>query len=109
MATKRVLLLAYVFPPFGSVGGSVRAVKFAKYLPLYGWDVTVLTIADRPQYQLLERSSSSVLKEIPPSVRIVRTRTWQPPPRAARMDSETDEPNQSRFRALRRSKAAVLH
>ena len=51
METKRrVLLIAYYFPPFG-MGGVQRAAKLAKYLPCFGWDVTVLTVKDIVYYQ----------------------------------------------------------
>jgi len=43
---RKVLLIAYSFPPRTAVG-SVRAEGLAKYLPKYGWDVSVLT-ADHP-------------------------------------------------------------
>lgn len=39
---KRVLVLAYYFPPFG-LSGVQRVLKFVKYLPEYGWLPTVLT------------------------------------------------------------------
>jgi glycosyltransferase involved in cell wall biosynthesis len=42
MLVKRLLLLAYFFPPDGGAGAQ-RPLKFAKYLPLDGWHVTVLT------------------------------------------------------------------
>src|SRR4030095_13876877 len=42
MLVKRLLLLAYFFPPDGGAGAQ-RPLKFAKYLPLAGWHVTVLT------------------------------------------------------------------
>jgi glycosyltransferase involved in cell wall biosynthesis len=44
---KRVLLITYHFPPDGAVG-SVRAAKFAKYLPEFGWEATILTV--KPKY-----------------------------------------------------------
>ncbi len=40
---KRVLMIAYYFPPIGGVG-VIRPVKFAKYLRAYGWDPIVLTV-----------------------------------------------------------------
>ena len=39
---KRLLLVANPFPPVAS-GGNVRLVRFCRYLPDNGWDVTVLT------------------------------------------------------------------
>jgi len=40
---KRVLMLAYYFPPLG-MGGTQRSAKFARYLPEFGWQATVLTV-----------------------------------------------------------------
>jgi glycosyltransferase involved in cell wall biosynthesis len=40
---KRVLFLAYEYPPVGGVG-VVRTTQFAKYLPRFGWQPTVLTV-----------------------------------------------------------------
>ncbi len=40
---KKVLILAYSFPPIG--GGRVRrAIKFVKYLRSFGWEPVVLTV-----------------------------------------------------------------
>jgi glycosyltransferase involved in cell wall biosynthesis len=38
---RRLLMVAYYFPPLGGIG-SLRALKFATYLPELGWEVTVL-------------------------------------------------------------------
>ena len=40
---RRVLLVAYYFPPLG-LSGVQRVSKFVKYLPQFGWDVSVLTV-----------------------------------------------------------------
>lgn len=40
---KRVLVIAYYFPPMG-LSGIQRTVKFVKYLGQYGWRPTVVTI-----------------------------------------------------------------
>lgn len=40
---KRVLLVTHDFPPVGGPGVQ-RAAKFAKYLPRYGWEISVLTV-----------------------------------------------------------------
>jgi glycosyltransferase involved in cell wall biosynthesis len=39
---KRVLVIAFFYPPFQTVG-SVRPAALAKFLPQFGWEVTVLT------------------------------------------------------------------
>lgn len=44
---RQVLIVAYFFPPIGGIG-SIRAASFAKYLPEFGWEATVLAPADTP-------------------------------------------------------------
>jgi glycosyltransferase involved in cell wall biosynthesis len=41
---KKVLLIAYHYPPEGSSSGVLRALKFSKYLPGKGWLPHVLTL-----------------------------------------------------------------
>ena len=75
----KVLMIAYVFPPFYSVGGSIRVVKFIKYLPALGWLPVVLTIDDSKEYATQRREGSeSLLKDIPEQVRIYRTTAGEP-------------------------------
>jgi glycosyltransferase involved in cell wall biosynthesis len=42
-APRKVLVIAYYFPPMG-LSGVQRTLKFVKYLPDFGWDPTVLTV-----------------------------------------------------------------
>src|SRR5262245_16020615 len=39
--SKRVLMIAYYFPPLGGIG-SLRAMRFAEHLPEFGWEPTVV-------------------------------------------------------------------
>jgi glycosyltransferase involved in cell wall biosynthesis len=72
-------MLAYVFPPFYSVGGSIRVVKFIKYLPALGWLPVVLTIDDSTEYATQrKRGSVSLLRDISDNVRIYRTTAGEP-------------------------------
>jgi glycosyltransferase involved in cell wall biosynthesis len=48
---RKVLIIAYYFPPLG-LSGVQRTAKFAKYLPKYGWKPTVLTVAPTGYYAL---------------------------------------------------------
>ena len=41
---KRVLMIAYHFPPMKGSSGIQRTLRFASYLPAYGWDPVVLTV-----------------------------------------------------------------
>ena len=43
---RRVLVIAYYFPPMG-LSGVQRTLKFVKYLPEFGWHPTVLTVDPR--------------------------------------------------------------
>ena len=56
---RRVLVIAYYFPPMG-LSGVQRTLKFVKYLPLYGWSPTVLTVAPQGYYA----QDDSLLREL---------------------------------------------
>ena len=71
----RVLLITYYFPPSGG-SGVQRPVKFAKYLPAFGWDVTVLTVD--PKYAAFPDVDSRMVHEIPEKINVVRSRAWDP-------------------------------
>jgi glycosyltransferase involved in cell wall biosynthesis len=71
---RKVLVVAYYFPPMG-LSGVQRTLKFVKYLPLYGWQPTVLTVTPGSYFAY----DSSLLKEIEPSqIRILRTDSIDP-------------------------------
>lgn len=66
---NRVLMVAYYFPPL-SISGSFRSIKFAKYLPQFGWHPTVIaTDNTRPNWNYKNENS---LKEIPIDVPVIR-------------------------------------
>jgi glycosyltransferase involved in cell wall biosynthesis len=44
---KRVLVVAYYFPPIGGIG-SIRAAGLARHLPEFGWESIVLAPAETP-------------------------------------------------------------
>ena len=44
---RRVLIVAYYFPPIGGIG-SIRLARFGSLLPDHGWDATVLAPRDTP-------------------------------------------------------------
>jgi glycosyltransferase involved in cell wall biosynthesis len=71
---RRVLVIAYYFPPLG-LSGVQRTLKFVKYLPQYGWDVTVLTVEARGYFA----HDESLLAELDGlGVDIIRTRSLDP-------------------------------
>lgn len=73
IARKRVLVVAYNFPPVGGAGVQ-RVTKFVKYLPEFGWDATVLT-TENPSVPVYDES---LLADIPPQTVIVKARTLEP-------------------------------
>jgi len=64
---RRVLLIAYYFPPLLG-GGTFRPLKFAKYLPQFGWDPIVLCAEPTSNDEV----DTALLAELPRSVIIKR-------------------------------------
>jgi glycosyltransferase involved in cell wall biosynthesis len=67
----KVLIITYYWPP-GSGAGVQRWLKFSKYLPSYGWEPLILTID--PYYATYPALDPTLEKEIPPSLRIWKTK-----------------------------------
>ncbi|HPT49239.1 MAG TPA: glycosyltransferase [Accumulibacter sp.] len=65
---KRLLMIAYHFPPVRVSSGIQRTLKFCTYLREYGWDPLVLTITPAAY----EVTSTDQLKEIPDDVVVER-------------------------------------
>jgi len=70
---KKVLIISYYFPPSGGPGVQ-RVLKFVKFLPEFGWEPIVLTVngGDFPA------RDESLLKEIPRSTKVYRTKIFEP-------------------------------
>src|SRR5256885_5155509 len=66
-SVKRVLMLAYFFPPLGG-GGCQRTLKLVRYLEPQGWQATVVTTRDQ-DYWILD---PSLEQEIPASTEVRR-------------------------------------
>lgn len=73
MSEKKVLIIAYYFPPMG-MGGVQRVAKFVKYLPQFGWQPVVLTVKD-VEYLWHD---SSLMEDIPEEVRVKRSGSLDP-------------------------------
>jgi len=61
--SKKVLMIAHAYPPYNSIG-ALRAAKFAKYLPKYGWEPIVITRAWEEETHGLEE---------PHGIKVIRT------------------------------------
>lgn len=71
---RNILIIAYYFPPMG-LGGVQRTLKFAKYLPKFGWKPLVLTVGPTGYYAFDE----SLLKEVEESgIEVIRTSSLDP-------------------------------
>ena len=71
--SKKVLIFTYYWPPAGGVAVQ-RFLKFSKFLPEFGWEPIIVTVnnGSYPYYD------ESLLKEVPDSVRVYRTKTFEP-------------------------------
>lgn len=78
MTIRKVLLIAYYFPPIGG-SGTQRPAKFVKYLPEFGWRPYVIS-TDRPYGDGAEGRDETLLANIPAGVSVWRVPTPQPQP-----------------------------
>ncbi len=67
----KVLIVTYYWPP-GSGAGVQRWLKFAKYLPLSGWEPYILTVD--PRFAAYPAIDNSLENEIPESVTVYKTK-----------------------------------
>jgi glycosyltransferase involved in cell wall biosynthesis len=71
--SKKVLIVTYYWPPAGGPGVQ-RWLKFAKYLPEFGWEPIIYT-PENPSYPLVDET---LIKEVPKNLKIVKTNIWEP-------------------------------
>jgi glycosyltransferase involved in cell wall biosynthesis len=65
---RRVLVLAYFFPPIAGAGAQ-RTLKFVRYLEPLGWHATVVSTRSR----VYGARDPSLLADVPASTRVIRT------------------------------------
>jgi len=70
---KKVLIITYYWPPAGGPGVQ-RVLKFAKYLPEFGWDPIILTVANG-EYPAIDES---LAKDIPEGCKVYKTKAFEP-------------------------------
>ena len=66
---KRVLMIAYHFPPLAGSSGIQRTLRFVQHLPKFGWEPIVLS-ADPRAY---ERTSDDLLSDVPTGIEVFRS------------------------------------
>lgn len=69
---KRLLIIAFHYPPYFGSSGILRTLKFSQYLPENGWECIVLTASLRA-YAQSEADARKGAIPVPPGVSVVRT------------------------------------
>lgn len=69
---KRVVMIAYHFPPLAGSSGIQRTLRFARHLPTFGWAPIILTAAPRAY----ERTADDQLADIPDGLEVIRAPAW---------------------------------
>jgi len=71
---KKVLIITYYWPPSGGAGVQ-RWLKFAKYLPEFGWQPIILTV--NPEYASYPQRDESLSKEVGPDCLVYTTKSFE--------------------------------
>jgi len=71
---KKVLIITYYWPPSGGAGVQ-RWLKFAKYLPEFGWQPIILTVD--PMYASYPQRDESLLSEVDPGCLVYTTKSFE--------------------------------
>ncbi len=70
---NKVLIVTYYWPPAGGAGVQ-RVLKFAKYLPQFGWEPVILTV-EKPDAPIYDES---LLVDIPDGCKVYRSKGFEP-------------------------------
>jgi glycosyltransferase involved in cell wall biosynthesis len=70
---KKVLIITYYWPPAGGPGVQ-RVLKFAKYLPEFGWQPIILTVKNG-EYPAIDET---LVEEIPECCKVFKTNSIEP-------------------------------
>jgi glycosyltransferase involved in cell wall biosynthesis len=71
---KKVLIITYYWPPSGGAGVQ-RWLKFAKYLPEFGWQPVILTVD--PEYASYPQCDESLAAEVDPECLVFTTKSFE--------------------------------
>jgi glycosyltransferase involved in cell wall biosynthesis len=69
---RRVLMIAFQFPPFAGSSAIQRSLRFVQHLPRHGWEPLVLSATP----QAYESTSEDLLETIPPGTVVERAPAW---------------------------------
>lgn len=70
---KKVLIITYYWPPSGGAGVQ-RWLKFAKYLPQFGWQPVIYT-PENPDFAVEDKS---LLKDVSLNLEVIKSHIWEP-------------------------------
>jgi glycosyltransferase involved in cell wall biosynthesis len=70
---KQILMIVYFFPPLGGAGAQ-RSLKFAKYLPSFGWHPIILGVKNPDAYY---GTDPHLLNELPESLQVMRANMFR--------------------------------
>jgi glycosyltransferase involved in cell wall biosynthesis len=68
MSSKRLLMIAYHFPPLRGSSGIQRTLRFARHLPEFGWEPVILTAHPRAY----ESVGDDLMAEVPADMHVCR-------------------------------------
>jgi len=71
---KKVLIITYYWPPSGGAGVQ-RWLKFAKYLPEFGWQPVILTVD--PEYASYPQHDESLFAEVDSNCLVYTTKSFE--------------------------------
>lgn len=71
-AMRRVLMVAFHFPPLAGSSGIQRTLRFVQHLGAHGWRADVLGAHQRA----FERVSDDLLADVPPGTVVERAQAW---------------------------------
>jgi hypothetical protein len=71
-AAKRILMIAFHYPPCRGSSGLQRTLSFSRYLPAYGWEPIILSAHPRAYPE----SANDQLGDIPATVPVTRALAW---------------------------------
>lgn len=70
---KKVLIITYYWPPSGGAGVQ-RWLKFAKYLPEFGYEPIIYT-PENPEFPVVD---DSLLEDVPEGITVLKQPIWEP-------------------------------
>ncbi len=70
---RKVLIITYYWPPSAGAGVQ-RWLKFAKYLPQFGWEPIIYTPSNPEPPEI----DTSLLNDVPDNLKIIKKPVWEP-------------------------------